>query len=116
MKVKNTPLAMNGDEVALLAMSRLRGSGRLSDKNVDCFIDGYKACQDALQNPQKLIPILQHHLGKFSKVRQDIDDYIGYADLRRGHTDEETEKIKYAEEIAEAIKPLIELLQKKIEK
>ncbi len=115
MKVKNTPLAMNADEIALFAMSRLRGSGRLSDKNVDCFIDGYKACTEALQNPQKLIPALQYHLDKFSKVRQDIDDYIGYADLRRGHTEEETERIRYAEEIAEAIKPLIELLQKKIE-
>lgn len=110
MKVKNLPLDMNADEVALLAMSRLRGSGRLSDKNVDCFIDGYKACQEALYMPHKLIPILQYHLECYSKVKEGISDCIGYADLRRGFTEEEKDRIRQAEEIVKAIHPLIEAL------
>lgn len=30
---------MDADDVAMLAMAMLRGSGRLNDKNVDCFIE-----------------------------------------------------------------------------
>ena len=112
MNVKNTPLDMNADDVALLAMSRLRGSGRLSDKNVDCFVDGYKACQAALHMPHKLIPILQYHLTQFDEVEPKIRDRIGYADLRRGLTEEEKDRIRQAEGIVKAIRPLIEALLK----
>ena len=32
MKAKNTPFDMDDDDVAMLAMAMLRGSGRLNDK------------------------------------------------------------------------------------
>ena len=103
---------MDADELALLAMHRLRGSGKLNDKNVDCFIQGYKTCLEALHMPLKLIPILQYHYEKYSKVRDEIKDYIGYADLRRGFTTEEVNRIEEAEDIAGAILPLIQTLSK----
>lgn len=75
MKVKNTPLAMDADDVALLAMAQLRGGGKLNDKNVDCFIQGYKSCSDALTIESRLIPVLKYHHKKLSKVEEDIDNY-----------------------------------------
>ena len=111
MKAKNTPFDMDADDVAMLAMSHLRGSGKLNDKNVDCFIEGYKTCMQALYMPKRLIPILQYHYKEFSKVEEDIDLNIGYADLRRGHTSEETSRIKQAEKLTEALKKLIEVLE-----
>lgn len=111
MKVKNTPLAMDADDVALLAMAQLRGSGKLNDKNVDCFIQGYKICSDALTIERNLIPILKYHHKHFSKVEEKIDLAIGYADLRRGHTPDETARIKRAEKITAALKNLIDTLE-----
>lgn len=111
MKAKNAPFDMDADDIAMLAMSHLRGSGKLNDKNVDCFIEGYKTCIKALYMPKRLIPILQYHYKQFSEVKQTIDDYIGYADLRRGYTDEENEKICRADMIARALKQLIEELE-----
>lgn len=111
MKVKNTPLAMDADDVALLAMARLRGSGKLNDKNVDCFIQGYKTCTEALFMVTKLIPILKYHHKQFSEVEKGIADYIGNADLRRGYNAEERDRIERAEKIADAMQKLIEVLE-----
>ena len=111
MKVKNTPLAMDADDVTLLAMANLRGSGKLNDKNVDCFIQGYKTCSDALTIESRLIPVLKYHHNKLSKVEENIDMAIGYVDLRRGHTAEETARIKRANKITEALKNLIDVLE-----
>lgn len=116
MKVKNTPLAMDADDVALLAMARLRGSGKLNDKNVDCFIQGYKTCTEALYMVAKLIPILKYHHKQFSEVEKGIADYIGYADLRRGYNAEERDRIERAEKIADAMQKLIEVLEEGGEK
>ena len=113
MKAKNTPFDMDADDVAMLAMAILRGSGRLNDKNVDCFIEGYNACMQAFYMPNRLIPVLQYHLNEYSKTRENIDMAIGYADLRRGHTEEETARIKYAEKITPILESLIELLNEK---
>lgn len=113
MNVKNTPFDMTADDVTLLGMARLRGSGKLNDKNVDCFIMGYTACMEALNMPERLIPVLKHHYNELSSVRQKILDHIGYADLRRGISAEESEQIKTAEEVAGAIKVLIEILENK---
>lgn len=113
MKAKNTPFDMDADDVAMLAMAMIRGSGRLNDKNVDCFIEGYKTCMQALCVPKLLIPVLQYHLNEYSKTRENIDLAIGYADLRRGHTEEETARIKYAEKITPILKSLIEVLNEK---
>lgn len=88
---------MDADDVAMLAMAMLRGSGRLNDKNVDCFIEGYKACMQALYVPKLLIPVLQYHLNEYPKTRENIDLAIGYADLRRGYTEEEAAR-EYANE------------------
>lgn len=42
LKLKNNPLFMENDEIELLAMQRLRNNkGKLNDKNVDCFVNGY---------------------------------------------------------------------------
>ena len=111
MYVKNTPLDMNADDVTLLAMAKLRGSGKLNDKNVDCFIQGYKSCSDALTIESNLIPVLKYHHKYFSKVEENIDLRIGYADLRRGHTEEESARIKQAKTITEALKNLIDVLE-----
>lgn len=46
------------------------------------------------------------------KVEEDIDLAIGYADLRRGHTAAETARINRANEITEALKNLIDVLEK----
>lgn len=116
MKVKNTPLAMDADDVALLAMAQLRGSGKLNDKNVDCFIQGYKSCSDALTIESRLIPVLKYHHKKLSRVEEDIDNAIAYADLRRGRNAEESARIKRATKIAEAIKNLIDILEELDEK
>ena len=104
---------MDADDVAMLAMAILRGSGRLNDKNVDCFIEGYNACMQAFYMPNRLIPVLQYHLNEYSKTRENIDMAIGYADLRRGYTEEEAARIKYAEKITPILKSLIELLNEK---
>lgn len=111
MKAKNAPFDMDADDLAMLAMARLRGSGKLNDKNVDCFIQGYKACMGALYIPYKLIPILRYHHTELSGVKQHILDAIGYADLRRGINEEESDRINRAEKIAKAIKQLIEVLE-----
>lgn len=111
MKVKNTPLAMDADDVAMLAMAHLRGSGKLNDKNVDCFILGYKTCTEALHMVTKLIPILKYHHKQFSEVEKSIADHIGYADLRRGYNDEEQNRIKQGNKIAKALKNLIDVLE-----
>lgn len=116
MKVKNTPLTMDADDVALLAMAQLRGSGKLNDKNVDCFIQGYKSCSDALTIESSLIHVLKYHHKKLSKVEEDIDNTIGYADLRRGHTEEESARIKRANKVADAMKNLIDVLEEGGEK
>ena len=111
MKAKNTPFAMDADDVTMLAMAKLHGTGKLNDKNVDCFVQGYKACIDALTNVNKILPLLKFHHDKLSKVRQEIEDYIGYADLRRGFDEDEKKKIKRAEEIVKLLEPLIEALE-----
>ena len=116
MKVKNTPLAMDADDVALLAMARLRGSGKLNDKNVDCFILGYNSCSEALFMVTKLLPVLKYHHKQFSEVEKGIADYIGYADLRRGYNDEEQNRIKQGNKIAKALKNLIDVLEEGDEK
>ena len=112
MKAKNTPFEMDADDVAMLAMATLHGSGKLNDKNVDCFISGYKSCLDALTNVNKIVPLLKHHHKQLSKVRQDIEDYIGYADLRRGLNEDEKTKIERAEDIYKAIEELIATIEK----
>lgn len=113
MKAKNTPFDMDADDVAMLAMLRLRGSGRLNDKNVDCFIEGYKTCMQALYMPTRLIPVLQYHLNEYSKTRENIELAIVCSDLRRGYTEEEAARIKFAEKITPVLKSLIELLNEK---
>lgn len=112
MKAKNTPFAMDADDVTMLAMARLHGTGKLNDKNVDCFVQGYKACIDALTNVNRIVPLLKFHHKKLSKVRQEIKDYIGYADLRRGFDEDEKKKIERAEEVVKLLDPLIEVLEK----
>lgn len=112
MKAKNTPFAMDADGVTMLAMAQLHGTGKLNDKNVDCFVQGYKACIDALANVNKIAPLLKYHHKKLSKIRQDIEDYIGYADLRRGFNEDEKKRIQRAEELVKLLGPLIEALEK----
>ena len=116
MKAKNTPFAMDADDVLMLAMAMLHGTGRLNDKNVDCFVQGYKSCIDAFSNIDKIVPLLKYHYKKLSKVRKDIEDYIGYADLRRGFDEDEKKKIDRAEKIMKLLEPLIEALEKQEEK
>lgn len=111
MKAKNRPFDMDADDVAMLAMAHLRGSGKLNDKNVDCFIQGYNACMEALYIPYKLIPVLKYHHKELSGLEVRILENIGYADLRRGINKEEIDRINRAEKIAEAIKQLIEVLE-----
>lgn len=110
MKVKNIPFEMDSDDVAMLAMMSLRGSGKLNDKNVDCFIQGYNACLDALCNPAKILPLLVYHKRQYAAVEQKIKDYIGYTDLRRGFDEEERTKIEFADKVCKALEPLIEIL------
>lgn len=112
MKAKNAPFDMDADDVAMLAMARLRGSGKLNDKNVDCFIQGYKACSDALHIVTRLIPVLKYHQKQFSEVEKGIADYIGYSDLRRGYNAEERDRIERADKIAAAMQNLIDTLEK----
>lgn len=46
--MKNTPKHMTAEDVAMLAFLHLRGTRNLSNRNVDCFVQGYKACNDVL--------------------------------------------------------------------
>lgn len=46
--MKNDPKHMNADDVEILAYHTLRGTPLLSNRNIDCFIQGYKACNDVL--------------------------------------------------------------------
>ncbi len=46
--MKNTPKHMNADDVEILAYHSLRGTPLLSNRNIDCFVQGYKACNDVL--------------------------------------------------------------------
>ncbi len=46
--MKNTPKHMNDEELSILAFLMLRGTPRLSNRNIGCFIQGYKACNDVL--------------------------------------------------------------------
>ena len=112
MKAKNTPFEMDDEDVAMLAMATLRGTGKLNDKNVDCFVQGYKACLDALCITKKIVPLLKYHHKQLSKVREDIEMRIGYSDLRRGFDEEEKEKIRRAEIIAKVVGELIEIIEK----
>lgn len=112
MKANNTPFAMDADDVTMLAMARLHGTGKLNDKNVDCFVQGYKACIDALTNVNMIVHLLKYHHKELSKVRQNIEDYIGYADLRRGINEDEKKKIRRAEAVVKLLDPLIELIEK----
>lgn len=112
MNVKNTPFSMNADEITLLAMARLRGSKKLSDTNVDCFIAGYTTCMSGFSEPEDIIPLLEHLLHEQEMVEDDIKMAIGYADLRRGLNEEEIERIRRANEIIGALNNLIEILTK----
>ena len=112
MNVKNTPFSMDADEITMLAMAKLRGVKKLSDTNVDCFVAGYKTCMDGFSEPGDILPLLACMLHKQEMVEDDIKMTIGYADLRRGLTKEEIEKIRRANEIIAALNNLIEVLTK----
>ena len=59
---------------------------------------------------------MKYHHKKLSRVEEDIDNAIGYADLRRGRTAEESARIKRANKVAEALKNLIDVLEEGGEK
>lgn len=111
MKIKNTPLNMNADDIALLAMVQLRGSGKLNDNNVDCFIQGYKSCSDALTVEMNLLTIFKHHYKEFSIVEESIDYSIHHKGCRSSRTADETACINRANNIAEALKNLIDVFE-----
>jgi hypothetical protein len=112
MELKNKPLYMENDEIELLAMHRLRNDkNKLNDKNVDCFISGYKKCQLALEDLDNIIDILEYHRKKCDEVKVLIDNNIYYGDLRRGYTKEEYSKINRAERISIAIRDFISTLK-----
>ncbi len=70
--MKNTPKHMNEEELSVLAFLLLRGTPRLSNRNIECFMQGYKACND----------VLVHNFAKF--LEQEGHYYLEqYADLRR---------------------------------
>jgi hypothetical protein len=112
MNVKNIPFQMDADEITMLAMAKLRGSKKLSDTNVDCFIAGYTTCMNGFCEPEDIIPLLASMLHKQEMVEDDIKMAIGYADLRRGLNKEEIEKIRRANEIIGALNNLIDILSK----
>ena len=100
---------MENDEIELLAMQRLRNNkGKLNDKNVDCFVNGYNTCQLALFEIDNIIDILEYHREKCDNVKVLIDDSIHYGDLRRGYTQEEYTRIKRAKRISSAIRNFID--------
>ena len=112
IKLKNKPLYMENDEIELLAMQRLRNNkGKLNDKNVDCFVNGYNTCQLALFEIDNIIDILEYHREKCDNVKVLIDDSIHYGDLRRGYTQEEYTRIKRAKRISSAIRNFIDTLK-----
>ena len=112
LKLKNNPLYMENDEIELLAMQRLRNNkGKLNDKNVDCFVNGYNTCQLALFEIDNIIDILEYHREKCDNVKVLIDDGIHYGDLRRGYTQEEYTRIKRAQRISSAIRNFIDTLK-----
>lgn len=70
--MKNEPKRMNAEEVAILAFMNLRGTKNLSNRNVDCFMQGYKACND----------VLVHNFAGF--LKREGEYYLNeYADRRR---------------------------------
>ena len=99
---------MENDEIELLAMQRLRNNkGKLNDKNVDCFVNGYNTCQLALFEIDNIIDIREYHREKCDNVKVLIDDSIHYGDLRRGYTQEEYTRIKRAQRISSEKKLII---------
>lgn len=99
---------MNAEEVATLAFFHLRGRKMLSNRNVDCFIDGYKACNDVLVH--KFADFLQregeYYLTQYADNRRESCSYSGQP-LTRKHTEE----FVAAEQVGTLLKKAAELIR-----
>lgn len=107
--MKNTPKHMNAEEVATLAFFHLRGTKMLSNRNVDCFIAGYKACNDVLVH--KFADFLQregeYYLTEYADKRREACGYSGQP-LTRKHREE----FVAAEQLGSLLQKAAELIKK----
>lgn len=110
MKPKNNPFNMDEDDVAILAMLKLRPQGFLSHSNLESFSNGYITCTEALCNVENLVDLLQYHHRQFSKTEDSIKAYMSM-EYRRSMDAEERARIKNAENVCKAIEVLIEALK-----
>ena len=80
---------MNEEELSILAFLHLRGTPRLSTRNVDCFVQGYKACNDVLtQNFGKFLEREGHYYqSEYIERRKEVCAYSGQP-LTRKHREE----------------------------
>lgn len=87
--MKNTPKHMNSEDVAVLAFHHLRATRNLSNRNVDCFIEGYKACNDPLVHDfaKFLEREGNYYLKEYADRRRESCGYSGQP-LTRKHTEE----------------------------
>lgn len=88
--MKNTPKHMNEEDVAVLGFHILRGrKTMLSNRNVDCFIEGYKACNDelVLRFADFLKREGNYYLNEYKDKRKESCAYSGQP-LTRKHTEE----------------------------
>lgn len=87
--MKNTPKHMNSEDVAVLAFHHLRGTRNLSNRNVYCFIEGYKACNDPLVHDfAKFLEREGHYYQEeYANRRRESCGYAGQP-LTRKHTEE----------------------------
>lgn len=106
--MKNTPKHMNSEDVALLAFSFLRGTPHLSNRNVDCFIEGYKACNDVLvHNFAKFLEQEGHYYR--DQYRESRVESCGYSG--QPITKKHQEEFKAAKEVGELLLKAAELVK-----
>lgn len=77
--MKNTPKHMNAEELAVLAFLILRGTPRLSNINVDCFMEGYEACNNVLVHKfgDFLLSEAEYYSSEYEAKRREACGYSG---------------------------------------
>lgn len=100
---------MNEEEMSILAFLQLRGTPRLSSRNVDCFMQGYKACNDVLvHNFDKFLEREgRYYQSEYIESRKESCAYSGQP-ITRKHQEE----FAAAEQLGSLLLKAAELIKK----
>lgn len=99
---------MSEEDIAILAFLSLKGTPKLSNRNIECFIQGYRSCNNALVH--KFGEVLrregEYYLHRYKEKRIEALGYSGmYIESKH------FEEFKAAEKLGELLLEASKLIQ-----